>query len=313
MAARTVLVADIGKSQTRLALFRDGAIGDAVIGDGIAGLATTGGTRDALDRFDLLLPELHRAESGADLVPDSIAPDAPAPDAVAVGVAGAIGAPAAALELAQELSRRCAAPASVSSDVVTAHLGALGGEPGTMLVAGTGAVAFGVSSTGEVKIVDGLGPELGDHGSGYWIGRAGLRAALRVERETALEAAAAERFGQLSPPAWLAAQPQPLAAVASFAPTVLDAAQAGDPVALEIAEGATRYLARTAREASSEEAAVCVLGGLTSHPWFFSMLTAALESEGLRPQHSLGTAMLGAALAASRTDFPHERLIHRAV
>jgi N-acetylglucosamine kinase-like BadF-type ATPase len=47
------------------------------------------------------------------------------------------------------------------------------------VAAGTGAVAFALGATG-TALVDGWGNLLGDAGSGYWIGRAGLDAALRA-------------------------------------------------------------------------------------------------------------------------------------
>ncbi len=66
----------------------------------------------------------------------------------------------------------------VSDDAVTAHLGALGGEPGVVIVAGTGAIALAVDEV--AARADGWGTRLGDDGGGYWIGRAGLAAALRA-------------------------------------------------------------------------------------------------------------------------------------
>lgn len=303
MAVRTVLVADIGKSKTRLAICRDGVLGREVKGAGIAGLATSSGLRDALERFDALQAQLNAHSADAQL----------APDAVAIGVAGALTAPGVAEQLARALADRCDAPASVASDVVTAHLGALDGESGAVLVAGTGAVAFGVSGSGDVEIVDGLGPDLGDHGSGYWIGRAGLRAALRRPNETVLGEAAGALLGGRPPSVWLASQAHPIASIASFAPEVLAAAHHGDAVSLDIVARAVGHLARSASAASSGSGAVSVLGGLASHSWFLGKLVGALEQSGLTHVHSRGNAMQGAALAASRTDLPHEGLIHRAV
>lgn len=49
-------------------------------------------------------------------------------------------------------------------------------EPGAICIAGTGANCFGVNAGGERARADGLGPLLGDRGSGYWIGEATLRA-----------------------------------------------------------------------------------------------------------------------------------------
>ncbi|WP_275092119.1 BadF/BadG/BcrA/BcrD ATPase family protein, partial [Microbacterium sp. K36] len=78
--------------------------------------------------------------------------------------------------------------------MVTAHAGALDGAAGVLLIAGTGAVALGVDPSG-ARLVDGWGPELGDFGSGSWLGREALRAVLRAHdglaAPTALTAALA--------------------------------------------------------------------------------------------------------------------------
>ena len=49
-------------------------------------------------------------------------------------------------------------------------------EPGAVMIAGTGATCFGVNGEGSRRRADGLGPLLGDRGSGYWIGEQTLRA-----------------------------------------------------------------------------------------------------------------------------------------
>jgi N-acetylglucosamine kinase-like BadF-type ATPase len=64
-------------------------------------------------------------------------------------------------------------------DQVTALRGALAGEPGIILIAGTGSVIFGENHKGDSQRVGGWGPIFGDEGSGYGIARAGLFAAAR--------------------------------------------------------------------------------------------------------------------------------------
>lgn len=297
MTARTVLVADTGKSTTRVALCRDGIVGNSLSGPGIDGLTLSGGVEDTVARIDALVP------------PPSTEPVA----AVSVGVAGALGAPEAAAELARLLAERWSAPASVASDVVTAHLGARAGGAGTILIAGTGAVALSVREDGTVRLADGLGPELGDFGSGYWIGRAGLRAALRADATTALREHARDHVERGEPPRWLAAQQHPLAAVARFAPVVLDCAADGDRVALAICDEAVHDLTQTILDVSAPGEAVSVLGGLSSHPWFRRRLVDAIAGSDRHPLPPAGSALQGALLAADRADLPHERLIHRAV
>ncbi|HYT67801.1 MAG TPA: BadF/BadG/BcrA/BcrD ATPase family protein [Vicinamibacterales bacterium] len=52
-------------------------------------------------------------------------------------------------------------------------------EPGVVLIAGTGSIAYGRNEHNQAARVGGWGYMLGDEGSGYWIGRAALRAVLR--------------------------------------------------------------------------------------------------------------------------------------
>ncbi len=297
---RTSLVADIGKSTTRVATCRDGILTETVLGPGIVGLAAAQGVADVVARLDELIPQLGVTTT----------------ESIAIGVAGAINAARAAGELAETVAARWNAPACVTSDVVTAHLGALGGRAGTLLVAGTGAVALGVFDDGSSRLADGLGPELGDHGSGYWIGRAGVRAALRTQNVSGTETELTRRWNELTshsdPISWLSAQDSHVAAIARFAPLVLDAAKQGDRTALEIVDDAIDALTATVCAASDVGASVAALGGLTLHKGFRARLDAAIRAADRRPHNPLGSAMTGAALAADRTDLPHERLIHRA-
>ena len=55
----------------------------------------------------------------------------------------------------------------------------VGDEPGVVIVAGTGSIAYGRNARGEAARAGGWGYVLGDEGSGYWIGRLALRAVVR--------------------------------------------------------------------------------------------------------------------------------------
>ena len=48
-----------------------------------------------------------------------------------------------------------------------------------MVIAGTGSIAYGRNDRNQAARAGGWGYMLGDEGSGYWIGRAALRAVLR--------------------------------------------------------------------------------------------------------------------------------------
>lgn len=113
----------------------------------------------------------------ADLVDRIAAIVGPAsPDAVGIGMPGLRGA-GQARELSGELARRTGCPVHVTDDARTAWLGAFCGEPGIVVIAGTGSAAVGTDGRRWVR-AGGHGFILGDEGSAYWIGRAGAQAAL---------------------------------------------------------------------------------------------------------------------------------------
>ncbi len=305
MTSPGTVAVDLGKSLCRV---RTGADGRAVHreGPGAPGLAARDGVRLALDA---ILPLLDGAEP---LIPERIG----------VGAAGAMFATDPAAEFASALTRAAAVPVAVASDVVTAHAGALGGAAGVLLIAGTGAVALGVDPDG-YRSVDGWGPELGDLGSGSWIGREGVRAVLRARDGLAGPTALTEALARLigtgeSPISWVGRSATAPRLLATFAPAVLDGADQGDPAARAIRDDAAGLLADTARAAAAGTSgvvpvsAVALHGGLLSHPGFRARVVAALAERGLEPQESLGDALDGAAMIAEGRAPLHERFVHRA-
>ncbi|MFI9076536.1 N-acetylglucosamine kinase [Streptomyces sioyaensis] len=193
--------------------------------------------------------------------------------AVCVGAAGAA-------TLGDELRTRL--PAALTSafgaryfalaaDAVTAYAGALGQRPGAVIAAGTGMVALGTDLTaGGWHRADGWGHLLGDCGSGAWIGRAGLEAALREYDgrpggSAALLARAEAVFGPAGAlPGALYPRPDRPAVLASFAPEVAGCATDGDPVALGTLRAAAGHLADAAAAVCppAADGAVACTGGL---------------------------------------------------
>lgn len=288
---------DLGKSRCRVAVIS--ADERRVFSDaGAPGLATAEGVALAVAAILPLLAKAGRVDS------------------IGVGAAGAWAAPDAAAALAGLLADATEVRVAVTSDVVTAHAGALEGAPGTLLIAGTGAVALGVDAAG-VRLVDGWGPDLGDLGSGSWIGREGARATLRARDAlgpaTALsDAVSAHVDPHPDPITWLAADIPTARQLATLAPLVLDAAAEGDAVAADIVAEAVRLLAASAVAASYRAFAVAVHGGLTDHSWFRAELERAITTADRTIVAAVGDAFDGAALLARRTDMPHERFVHRA-
>lgn len=161
---------------------------------------------------------------------------------------------------------------ALAADAVTAFAGALGQRPGAVVAAGTGMIALGTdpTSAGGWRRADGWGHLLGDCGSGAWIGRAGLEAALRAHDgrsggSAALLARAEAVFGPVTGlPGALYPRPDRPAVLASFAPEVAHCARADDAVALGILRAAAGHIADAAAAVCPPGAdrAVACTGGL---------------------------------------------------
>jgi N-acetylglucosamine kinase-like BadF-type ATPase len=234
-----VLAVDAGQTEIRAALGGDG--------HGPARTATAPGV---LRMGDRVAPEdvgagLLAAVAGLGPLPE------PAP-LVGVGLSGfEAGADERLRRVAELLRRELAVQRlAIASDGLTSLLGALGDRDGAVVAAGTGTVC--VARRGERLVkVDGWGALLGDAGSGFAIGRAGLDAALRhVDRRGGSEAllrAAERRYGALPGLSErIYGSPVPTRAIADFAVDVARTAAAGDAHARTILEDAARELALTA-------------------------------------------------------------------
>src|SRR5438105_1868162 len=69
----------------------------------------------------------------------------------------------------------------VTHDALIALSGATAGEPGIIVIAGTGSIAFGRNREGATARAGGWGYVFGDEGGGFDLTRQALRAALRLE------------------------------------------------------------------------------------------------------------------------------------
>ncbi|GAA2860516.1 BadF/BadG/BcrA/BcrD ATPase family protein [Streptosporangium fragile] len=166
----------------------------------------------------------------------------------------------------------------LTSDLGIAFAAGTAEPRGTVLIAGTGAIAARIEDGEPTMIADGLGWLLGDEGSGFWLGREAARAAAhalgrgrvtgtltRLVAEALLEGdplppvPPVSELGGGSPGAAgetralairlvVRAQSRPPLELARLAPLVGRAAEEGDPAALEIVSTAARLLCRTVAE-----------------------------------------------------------------
>src|SRR4051812_33810646 len=110
---------------------------------------------------------------------DALGERAIVPAAICLGIAG-VDRPDDAAAV-RGIMRRIGFQARVLvvNDALVALEAGAPGQAGVVIISGTGSIAYGRNSKGEAARAGGWGYVLGDEGSGYWIGRAALRAVLR--------------------------------------------------------------------------------------------------------------------------------------
>jgi glucosamine kinase len=187
----------------------------------------------------------------------------------------------------------------VDNDAYIACVGAFSGGRGGIVIAGTGSIGFAIVGE-ERQMVGGWGFQLGDHGSGAWLGHHAVRrAALAMDgllQPTQLIETVFQRVGRSRSEISRWSETAGPRDYAAFAPAVFEAAARADVQGMTIViEGASAIsklghalLARGAKRLS-------LLGGLSTAypPYLDADVRAALEP----PQHD---ALDGAIMMARR-------------
>ena len=159
-------------------------------------------------------------------------------------------------------------------DQVIALNGALSGEAGIALIAGTGSSCVGKNGAGKYARSGGWGHLIGDEGSGYALGRGALTAVARAwdgwGKETLLSQLLAENLGLDDQKKIISyTYSGDKSRIAALAPLVEQAAGQNDPVALEIiwdnAVKMTGLVGAVARQLDIKSGRVAMLGGLLEH------------------------------------------------
>jgi N-acetylglucosamine kinase-like BadF-type ATPase len=143
---------------------------------------------------------------------------------------------------------------SLETDARVALAGATGNLPGIVIIAGTGSIACGINARGRFARAGGWGPTMGDEGSGSYIGRRALEAVVMAYdyrgEPTSMMEPVLRHFGVLSPPELppviYDSPAEVLGKIAQLSKIVVNAAQEGDKVAVEILKDAAVELARAA-------------------------------------------------------------------
>lgn len=137
----------------------------------------------------------------------------------------------------------------VDTDARIALTGAIGFGSGVVIIAGTGSVAFGRNLEGAEARAGGWGPIIGDEGSGYFIARQGLSAIVRAydgrNPKTIMTDILCRDYGMCDPadlPRFVYAATTRTDDIARYGKLVIEAANSGDEVAVQILERAGREL-----------------------------------------------------------------------
>lgn len=224
------------------------------------------------------------------------------PTAICLGIAG-VDRPDDA-RVMQALMRRIGYKAKVlvvNDALIALEAGAPGGQPAVVIISGTGSIAYGRNANNQAARAGGWGYMLGDEGSGYWIGRAALRAVLR---EADRRGPATQLTGLLLNYYGVARAQDLIAqvyhgglrpsAIASLAQCVQGAFSYGDAVAIGILRNAADQLessglsvARRLDLVGSEFPFVLSGGIYRAVPWLEEELTRRLQMASPRSRTTL--------------------------
>ena len=231
---------DAGGTKTTCALADDTDVLAREVGGSIKPLRVT--IEQAQENLSALLGEIARL-SGVDLRKVS---------ASCVGTAG-VRLPQTDGWMRQILSCCAGGEIVICGDEEIALDAAFPGQAGVLAMAGTGSNVMGRTSRGEMLNVGGWGPVLGDQASGHWIGVQALREACRARDfgqptrilDRAIEQWSANSLEEIVDIANRTPPPD----FSQLAPVVVECAEEGDTVALQVLEAGGRLIGEDAAEA----------------------------------------------------------------
>ncbi len=190
----------------------------------------------------------------------------------------------------------------VTTDAWIALSGATSGEPGIIVIAGTGSIAFGRNAQGQTGRAGGWGYVFGDEGGAFDIVRQALRAALRAEegwgpatalREALLDATGGASINDVLHRFYTSDFPRER--IAALAPLVDCAANAGDKIACGILEDAASQLAGLARAVRRQ---LFLLSGTVQAAYIGGVFRSSIVRDSFRRRIPSGPALHSPAIGA---------------
>ena len=231
---------DAGGTKTTCAFADDTHVVAREVGGSIKPLRVT--IEQAQENLSNLLAEISR-QSGVNLRNVS---------ASCIGTAG-VRLPQTDGWMRQILSCCAGGEIIICGDEEIALDSAFPGEAGVLAMAGTGSNVMGRTSQGEMLNVGGWGPALGDQASGHWIALQSLREAFRARDfgvptrilERAIRHWSADSLEEVVD----IANQTPPPDFSQLAPLVVECAEEGDAIAMQVLELGGRLIGEDAAEA----------------------------------------------------------------
>ena len=206
----------------------------------------------------------------------------------------------------------------VVGDADIALYGATEGEPGLIVIAGTGSICCGINARRKTICAGGWGPIAGDEGAGAWIARRALRAIAHAGDgrgpTTSLTSAACTYFHVSNPDDLSTAIYAPTMTnerLAGFGKNVIEAAKARDRVAREILHEGGRELGAAAaaviRSLKLEREAfpVAYVGGVFDAAGELVLSPLREEVSRVAPKACLAPPRFSPVVAAARMAWEH--------
>src|SRR5215510_14736629 len=212
----------------------------------------------------------------------------------------------------------------VVTDADIALYGATDGEPGLVVIAGTGSICCGINARGKRFCAGGWGPIAGDEGGGAWIARSALRAVAyasdgRGPKPSLIEVACSYLHVSTADDLATAIYAPTMTneRLAAFGKDVVEAADAKDAVAREIIMRGGAELGRAAvavirqLQMEREEFQVAYVGGVFRASGELILKPLRAEVAKVAPRAYFQPPLFAPAVAAAR--MARERINHIAL
>lgn len=214
----------------------------------------------------------------------------------------------------------------VVTDADIALYGATDGEPGLVVIAGTGSICCGINARGKKCCAGGWGPVAGDEGGGAWIARQALRAVAYASDgrgpQTSLTEAACSYFHVSTADDLTTAIYAPTITnerIAGFGRDVIEAARSKDPVAQKIIHEGGRELGLAAvavirnLQMERERFRIAYVGGVFRASGELILDPLRHEVKKVAPRAYFGLPQFAPAVAAARMAREHTNNVALAV